>query len=183
MTTICRHIHTNGKRCGSPALREQTYCYYHRSLRTTHSAADPANREPVIITSTDGGRDQIIYPTPRLTLPALEDRESIQVALSLIIGALARNDLDSKRATTLLYGLQVASSNAANLDHQPDRDHVVTETTLDESGTELAPDEDPKHEVRRRDFAREWAEAIERGDFDEDEEDDEGEDDEEDEVD
>ena len=32
MTTICRHIKLNGERCGSPALRDQAFCYFHRTL-------------------------------------------------------------------------------------------------------------------------------------------------------
>ncbi len=172
MTSICRHIHTNGKRCGSPALRKQTYCYYHRSLHRTHNPNAAYDREAVVLTAkSDNGRDQLLWPVPKLEIPALEDRESIQVALSLIIGALARNDMDNKRASTLLYGLQIASSNAANLDHQPERDYLVTETTIDDSGTELAPDEDPAYEIRQRNFNKELQEELDAMEDDEDDED------------
>ena len=30
---LCRHVHTNGNRCGSPALRAQNFCYYHDRTR------------------------------------------------------------------------------------------------------------------------------------------------------
>ena len=29
----CRHIHTQGHRCGSPALRGELFCYYHHTTR------------------------------------------------------------------------------------------------------------------------------------------------------
>ena len=29
----CRHIFTDGHRCGSPALRNQHFCYYHHATR------------------------------------------------------------------------------------------------------------------------------------------------------
>ena len=32
MVTICRHIKTNGQRCGSPALRVNYFCYYHDKI-------------------------------------------------------------------------------------------------------------------------------------------------------
>ena len=30
---LCRHIHTSGSRCGSPALRGESFCYYHHTTR------------------------------------------------------------------------------------------------------------------------------------------------------
>ena len=34
---LCRHIFTDGHRCGSPALRRQPFCYYHRLARPSVS--------------------------------------------------------------------------------------------------------------------------------------------------
>jgi hypothetical protein len=65
-----------------------------------------------------------------------------QLALSLILSALGTNRLETKRAAVLLYGLQVASSNARDLDHAPAR--VVCETVIDERGNTLSADEDPE---------------------------------------
>ncbi|MES2393598.1 MAG: hypothetical protein V4555_18315, partial [Acidobacteriota bacterium] len=50
-----------------------------------------------------------------LDLPPVEDTESIQLALIDVLQALAANQLDTKRAGLLLYGLQVASANAAKM--------------------------------------------------------------------
>jgi hypothetical protein len=150
MTTICRHIKINGERCGSPALSSHAFCYFHRNLSQRHSK--PAPEIPTIIHPVDGREPHAAAPQPSLILPPLEDRESIQFAASIIIGALARNTLDTKRASILLYGLQVASANAARLNHKPSRDYLVIETTLTSSGDEIAPDIDPPGEIAFQQF-------------------------------
>jgi len=70
--------------------------------------------------------------------PKVEDRESIQVALSVVINALATGNLEGKRATALLYGLQIASSNCARLSLIGLTNQIVhtAETTPD--GVDLA---------------------------------------------
>src|SRR5437879_2595022 len=45
----CQHIKTNGTQCGSPALRNGEYCYFHRRWRMTtvdlsHSARSEERR-------------------------------------------------------------------------------------------------------------------------------------------
>lgn len=157
MTTICRYIKTNGERCGSPALRSHTHCYFHRNLASQHPQPKP-DPTPTIIHPVDGREPHIAATQPALNLPALEDRESIQLAASMIIGALARNTLDTKRAVTLLYGLQVASANARKLNLLPSRSYVVTETTFTPAGDEIAPDEDPIGELHYQEFLQSLAE-------------------------
>jgi len=169
MTTICRHIKTNGERCGSPALTNHAFCYFHRNLTQRHPK--PAPEIPTIIHPLDPTREPHIAATqPTLNLPALEDRESIQLAASMIVGALARNSLDIKRAGILLYGLQVASANAARtLNLEPSRNYVVTETILTPTGEEIAPDEDPEGEIVFQQFLQSL-EADDEADEDEVEE-------------
>ena len=163
MTTICRHIKTNGQRCGSPALRDHAFCYYHRTLALHHRkpAPDPI---PTIIHPLSPTREPHVAAThPTLNLPPLEDRESIQLAASMIIGALASNSLDTKRAATLLYGLQVASANARSLNNQPRHSYAVTETVLTPTGDEIAPDEDPEGEI----IFQQFLQSLEEDDEDE----------------
>ena len=151
MTTICRHIKTNGERCGSPSLANHAFCYFHRTLVQRHPK--PAPEIPTIIHPLDPTREpQVAATQPTLNLPPLEDRESIQLAASMIVGALARNSLDIKRAGILLYGLQVASANARTLNLEPSRNYVVTETILTPTGEEIAPDEDPEGEIVYQQF-------------------------------
>jgi hypothetical protein len=71
-----------------------------------------------------------------LDLPPVEDTESIQLALIDVLQALAANQIDTKRAGLLLYGLQVASANAAKLHLSIGAVRTVTYT---EEGTALAP--------------------------------------------
>jgi hypothetical protein len=110
--SICRHIKTNGLQCHAPALAGKPWCYFHNRLHSRHHRFRPndANREYF-----NQGRD--------LELCALEDRESVQLAISVIINALATNAIETKRATALLYGLQLASMNTARLNTPRSRSH------------------------------------------------------------
>lgn len=71
-----------------------------------------------------------------LALPPIEDSASIQLALIDILQALAANQLDPKRAGLLLYGLQVASSNAKNVFI---RSSDIRSITYTDDGIALAP--------------------------------------------
>ena len=155
-TEFCRHIRINGERCGSPALRSETFCYYHVEQDRRHRRSNPrSSATPTILhpmTLQDGSQREPTLAAPteplQLDFPPLEDRHSIQLALSLVINALAQNRIDHKSAALILYGLQVASSNARTLDSAttPDKPTPkVRSTVLDEaSGTQIAPDEDPE---------------------------------------
>jgi acetyl esterase/lipase len=76
-----------------------------------------------------------------LDLPPVEDAESIQVSISLLIAALARNRIDPKRATVLLYALQLASTNAKSITIEPYATSVTREVTRTRSGRDLAAPE------------------------------------------
>ena len=161
-TEICRYIRTNGARCGSPALSGRSFCYYHVNAVQRHNSLVPRRADddiPTVIhplnTDENRQREPLVaeYFSPvrgplALDFPPLEDRESIQLALSMLITAMAQNRIEPKRATTLLYGLQVASANARGLRLQPSRSCIVRETVLDDdSGIAIAPDEDSEAEL------------------------------------
>ncbi len=84
----CQHIFSDGHGCGSPALRGESFCYYH------HPTRPPVARE------RRGFR--LTHPT---------DPISLQHALGQILHQLASNRLDPRRASLLIYGLQIASRN------------------------------------------------------------------------
>jgi len=114
---FCRHIRTTGQRCGVPALRGKVYCYYHHRSLKRHQGVQPDTSDLVLHPMRPDALGQpeptLAAPQPKpitLDFPPLEDRESIQVAASMIVAALGRNQLDGKRAATMLYGLQVASA-------------------------------------------------------------------------
>lgn len=92
----CEHVKSNGVRCGSPALRDQIYCYFHHIWRNHQN-----DRQP-------------FYPDPNgmlWNLPLLEDADDIQMAIQLVLNSVLCNKLELKRASILLYGLQTAAAN------------------------------------------------------------------------
>jgi hypothetical protein len=125
----CRHIFTDGHRCGSICLRGEPFCYYH------HTTRKPAPRK------TFGCHASFDLPLP-------EDRSAIQASIGIILQRIASNDLDPKRAGLLLYGLQIASLNLPKQQQSDEKDtpEVVEEiTTHPELGT-LAPQTEIKEE-------------------------------------
>ena len=105
-TRICSHIKVNGVRCGSPALREEVFCYFHqRMIRGVRTP--PRSR---------------IHP-----MAMLEDRESIQASLMEVINALVRNHIDYKRAALVLRALHIATRNSNKLNFHWNRDRMVDE--------------------------------------------------------
>jgi hypothetical protein len=124
---LCRHIKTNGTRCKSPSLIGGLWCYFHHHLHQRHNTFRP----------TPATRGYLI-PGQHIELSALEDRESVQVALSVVINALATGQLDTRRATALLYGLQLASQNARGLQTRPFAPDVVRSVESSPEGLDLA---------------------------------------------
>lgn len=143
-TAICRHIKTNGRRCKSPSLGLSAFCYFHSRLLRRHKHL--IETAPVLLTShpnTPAAETTQYLPEAiplELDLPPLEDVESIQVSISLLVAALARNRIDSKRAAVLLYGLQLASTNARSVTIEPAAASIVRTLARTKSGLDLAVD-------------------------------------------
>ncbi len=114
----CRHIKTDGVRCGSPALRDKPFCFFHDRMRRRQ--LQPRRRKP------------------DLEFPVLEDASAVQVALMQVIQAIADRKLDSKTAGLLLYALQTASYNLKRI-REPDWFEIETDVCtgpLDPEGEE-----------------------------------------------
>jgi hypothetical protein len=124
---LCRHIKTNGLQCQAPALTGQQWCYFHSRLHQSHQK----------FRYTGAARGYLL-PGQHIELSTLEDRESVQVALSTVINALATGNLDIRRATALLYGLQLASQNASSLNTKPYAPRVVRDVESSTEGLDLA---------------------------------------------
>ena len=91
----CRHIKEDGAYCGSPALRDRKYCYYHliqrgRRLRRARAL-----------------RDNLPY---RLEIQSLDNLYAVRDALTDIAQALAAGQLDPGTAGKLLYAIQQVSA-------------------------------------------------------------------------
>jgi hypothetical protein len=167
----CRHIRTNGRRCGTPSLRGEHLCYAH------HAAHRPeARRDAEAIAAG--------YPIqqPVLHFDSFEDRPAVQACLLEVMNRIANNSLDTKRAGLLLYGLQIASNNlprepratrsvpnqrtGANQETPPLEPHCVAELpvediTLDPDYGPLAPiAEIPDPEADDPNRPANWVEEI-----------------------
>lgn len=121
----CRHIHADGRRCGSPCLRNEPFCYFH------HTSRKPISRPE----ARRSRRSAFDLPNP-------EDRTAIQLSIGEILRRIASNDVDPRRAGLLLYGLQIASTNLAQARIQPGAapaEPPVEDITLDPALGPLAP--------------------------------------------
>jgi len=109
----CQHIKVNGTQCGSPALRDQQFCFFHQ-----------ANR-PVSVRCYVAGE---VHSTGTFELPVLEDAHSIQAAVRQVSQFLLERAIDHKTAGLLLYALQIASSNLKQMQaEKPRPTQVVVE--------------------------------------------------------
>jgi hypothetical protein len=128
----CRHIKSNGCKCEAPALRGMPYCYFHMRL---HRALHSQKAEP----SAVPGAVPAAASDVALDLPAVEDRTAVQLALTQVLQGLGSKSIDSRRASQLLYGLQIASQ----LLERPkyiSRDDYVQILTTNRDGDEIGPD-------------------------------------------
>jgi hypothetical protein len=98
----CTHIKTNGTQCGSPALRGRRFCYFHKNWREQRVQLNAKHSACASI-----------------TLPVLEDADSIQVALMQVLRLILAGQVDPKMAGLLLYGLQTASLNLRSMRLDP----------------------------------------------------------------
>lgn len=81
----CQFVKSTGEACGAPAIKSRRYCHFHcRTAPTRKSKKE-------------------------VEVPVLEDDRAIQMTVTRVCRGLADGSLESKRAATLLYGLQVAS--------------------------------------------------------------------------
>ncbi len=126
---LCRHIKTNGTQCSSPALTNQTHCFYHTRLHQRHRNATKSIK-PVVESGT----------VSRIELGLLDDAESIQIAISQIINALAAGQLESNLAKILLYGMQMASANLARMPIHASPRKVIRSIESTPEGEDLAKD-------------------------------------------
>jgi hypothetical protein len=99
----CQHLKVNGTQCGSPALRNKRYCFFHKEWREKRLQINANIRRE----------------RAGVTLPVLEDANSIQVALMQVMRLLITQQIEHKTAGLLLYALQTASSNLARISFEP----------------------------------------------------------------
>jgi hypothetical protein len=125
MYSQCRHIMPTGRKCQSPALRDEYFCYYHIRLHNLARASTPPKDDPI-------------------KLPAPEDSTAVQLALAQVFNELGANRLDARRAGLFLYGLQIAAQIASQQARRKpalveDEDDIVQTIFHTPEGDELGP--------------------------------------------
>jgi hypothetical protein len=116
----CQHLKVNGTQCGSPALRKQRFCYFHKDWRQKRLQIN------VNIRREQGA----------VTLPVLEDANSIQVALMQVMRLLLTAQIEHRTAGLLLYALQTASANLARTTFEPE---LPTRVVIDRAAVARRP--------------------------------------------
>ncbi len=109
----CQHIKTNGTQCGSPALRNDKFCYYHRESRP----------ERVEV------RDENGQECGQVLVPVFEDGNAIQTMVRQVAMLVLGGKIDNKKAGLVLYALQIASTNLKRMEEEKPRPvQVVVDT-------------------------------------------------------
>jgi len=115
----CQHIKVNGTQCGSPALRRNRLCYFHKRHHD--------ERIELASDCQKNDRQKRLRSRRRVAidLPVFEDANSIQVSLMQITRLLIAGDIDAKTAGLILYALQTASSNLHRTRFEPHIHDVI----------------------------------------------------------
>src|ERR1700690_1640129 len=107
----CQHVKVNGSLCGSPAVRDHKFCYFHQRCSSAQFDASPSAARPAAF----------------FFLPVLEDAASIQMTITQVCEHLLHRHLDPKKAGMVLYATQLAASNLARLNQEKTRQNNLPE--------------------------------------------------------
>jgi hypothetical protein len=86
----CAHVKTSGKPCGSPAVKDDTFCYFHGQTRAKREAEQTAKT---------------------LDMPLLEDKLSVQLAIMRVCGLVAAGSIQERAGSVIISGLRLAQKN------------------------------------------------------------------------
>jgi hypothetical protein len=104
----CQHIKVDGVQCGSPALRDHRRCFFHDRWERI----DPMHRRPHSALG-DG------------VLPALEDANSIQLALAEVMRLAIMGHIEYRVFSLLLSALRIAAANVKHMSPAPKPTNIV----------------------------------------------------------
>jgi hypothetical protein len=85
----CAHVKPNGRRCGSPRMKEGQLCYVHARMAEVKSQ--------------------------KLGLPSLEDANGVQLAIMKLMQLLIDDQVDTKKAGMIAYLIQTAANNVGRV--------------------------------------------------------------------
>ena len=106
----CQHLKINGTQCGSPALRRNRFCFFHKRFQD----------ERIRLNASRARRGSGTF-----ILPLLEDANSIQITLMQVMRLLVSQQIEHKTASLLLYALQTASTNLRMTKFEPYLHEVI----------------------------------------------------------
>jgi hypothetical protein len=108
----CHHIKTSGGKCGSPVLRGEFYCYFHSRPRQRTSRPRTG-----------------LAAYLRKELANLDDRGAVQRALTKVAKAVSENQIEPRRASLILYALQIAAGNTKRAGQPLSSEAIAKPTT------------------------------------------------------
>src|SRR6266513_2315609 len=79
----CRHLKVNCTQCGSPALKDHRFCYFHQRWHERKLVINSARARKARAT---------------ISLPVLEDANAIQLSVMQIMQMLIEGQIDKKTA-------------------------------------------------------------------------------------
>jgi hypothetical protein len=107
MSKICEHIKENGSRCGSPAMYQRDFCFYHWRLHTW--------KTPIT--------------EPAYELPSLDTEAGVQLAAIHVLRSLIAGKIEPYKAQTMLSTINVIANSLRRNQDSPGNDQMVKETT------------------------------------------------------
>ncbi len=145
-----QHLKVNGTQCGSPALKRNRFCFFHKRFQ----------EEQIKLNCDRTRRGRATF-----LLPVLEDANSIQISLMQIMRLLASGQMDPKIAGLLLFALQTASYNLRRTTFEPIyvKDVVIDRRTIDQTcigGNQWSEEDFPSPELAEEEKAEAAAEEA-----------------------
>jgi hypothetical protein len=142
----CRHIKINGTQCGSPALRNNDFCFYHQDER------------PVRVDCFFEGK----YPISDITMPYFEDAHAIQYMLRRTVQMVLQRRIEQKTASLVFYALQIASSNLKRMElEKPQPEQVVVDVIKESNGADTYITFPAKQESEKEEMKEEKETTVE----------------------
>jgi hypothetical protein len=123
----CTHIKANGIRCGSPALKEEYFCYFH-----THAYKGV----------------QMRFAARIGPIGLLEDRHAVQASIMEVMELVRSDQITTKQGAVMAKLLELAVRNGRNLEFDDEKAHASMVTDM--------PDFSDEPERERHEGIRVW---------------------------
>jgi hypothetical protein len=102
---ICEYVKTGGGRCGSPAVHDDKYCFFHRRLMY-HMPYTELYSE--LLGEIEAGK---MPKMANVAIPFLDDGAAIQIGFMQVVHGLSHGRLNTRQGRLLLSALHGAAAN------------------------------------------------------------------------